>query len=177
MSSLFLYLDELRFLRNRLLMIDPSHIKVLKFIIDHLESKNITWAITGSLSMALQGVPVIPNDIDIQTDEIGAYEIEKLFKDYVTRPITFYGDPSIKSHFGSITIFGIQVEIMGGVQKLLPNGTWEPPIDIQPHRQLIKLKGMDIPVLSLKYEESAYRKLGRIKRADFLKRYLENEES
>jgi hypothetical protein len=66
---------------------------------------------------------------------------------------------------------------MGGVQKLLPNGSWEPPIDIQPHRKFIKLKGMTIPVLSLKYEESAYRKLGRIKRADLLKRFLENEEN
>jgi hypothetical protein len=158
-------------------MIDPSHLEVLKFVMKRLESKNITWAITGSLSMALQGVPVIPNDIDIQTDEIGAYEIQKLFKDHVTKPVTFCGDSSIKSHFGSITIFNVQVEIMGGVQKLLPNGTWEPPVDIQPHRQFIKLKEMEIPVLSLEYEESAYRKLGRIERANLLKKYLENEES
>jgi hypothetical protein len=74
---------------------------------DRLESKNIIWAITGSLSMSLQGVPVIPNDIDIQTDEKGAYEIQELFKDYITKPVTFCGDTSIKSHFGSITIFDV----------------------------------------------------------------------
>jgi hypothetical protein len=75
-----------------------------------LESKNIIWAVTGSLRMAFKGVPVIPNDIDIQTDEIGAYKIQKLFKDHVTKPVTFCGDDSIKLHFGSLVIFGVQVE-------------------------------------------------------------------
>lgn len=114
-------------------MIDPSYLEVLGFITKRLESKNIIWAITGSLSMALQGVPVILNDIDIQTDEIGVYEIQ----DHVTKPVSFCGDPSIKSHFGSFTIFNVQVEIMRGVQKLLPNGTWESPVDIQPHVSLL----------------------------------------
>ncbi|UCG03133.1 MAG: hypothetical protein JSW11_03915 [Candidatus Heimdallarchaeota archaeon] len=156
-------------------MIDPIYLKALKSLIYRLESSNIIWGVTGSLSMALQGVPVVPNDIDIQTDEKGAYEIQKLFKDHIIKPINFSGNSMIKSHFGSIRVCDILIEIMGGVQKLLPNGSWEPAVDIQPHRQFIKLKGMHIPVLSLKYEESAYRKLGRIERADLLKKYLENK--
>lgn len=162
-------------LRNRLLMIDPSYLKALKFLMNRLESSNIIWAITGSLSMALQGIPVKPNDIDIQTDEKGVYEIQKLLKNHIIKPVIFSGDKSIKSHFGSLSVFNITVEIMGGVQKLLSNGSWEPPVNIEPHRQFIKLEGMNIPVLSLKYEESAYRKLGRIEKADLLKEFLENK--
>jgi hypothetical protein len=156
-------------------MIDQSYLKTLKFLVNRLESSNIMWAVTGSLSMALQGVPVVPNDIDIQTDEKGAYVIQKLFNEHVVKPVTFSGEKTIKSHFGSIKLFDILIEIMGGVQKLLPNGLWEPPVDIQPHCRFIKLEGMNIPVLSLEYEESAYRKLGRIKKADLLKQYLENK--
>ncbi|MFX1282561.1 MAG: nucleotidyltransferase domain-containing protein [Promethearchaeota archaeon] len=140
-----------------------------------MKSSNITWAVTGSLSMALQGIPVVPHDIDIQTDEKGAYSIQKLFKKYIKKPVTFCGDKTIKSHFGSIKLFDIVLEIMGGVQKQLVNGSWEPPVDIQPHRRFIKLKGMNLPVLSLEYEEQAYRKLGRIERADLLKKYLEKD--
>ena len=48
------------------------HFKVLEKIMNRLEDKPIIWVLTGSLGMALQGVPVQVHDIDIQTDKEGA---------------------------------------------------------------------------------------------------------
>ena len=42
----------------------------------------INWAVTGSLRLALQGVPIEVHDIVIQTDKDGAYAIERCFIEY-----------------------------------------------------------------------------------------------
>jgi hypothetical protein len=67
---------------------------------------------------------------------------------------------------------GVKVEIMGAVQKRLPSGEWELPGDIREHRRFIDVNGMKLPVLSLEYEEKAYRMLGRIDKADRIKEWL-----
>jgi len=60
-------------------MLDIAYLKVLRKVNERLNNTSVNWAITGSLDFALQGVPVEPNDIDIQTDKRGAYEIEHHF--------------------------------------------------------------------------------------------------
>ena len=61
-------------------MIDPVYLNVLRQIHARLSNTDVNWVVTGSLGFALQGVPVQPNDIDIQTDKVGAYEIERRFQ-------------------------------------------------------------------------------------------------
>lgn len=75
------------------------------------------WVVTGSLGMALQGVPVEIHDIDIQTDKDGAYEIEDCFFQDVIKPVRYTMSERIQSHFGMLEIDGIRVEIMGDMQK------------------------------------------------------------
>ncbi|HEY3364356.1 MAG TPA: hypothetical protein VGK74_04830 [Symbiobacteriaceae bacterium] len=55
----------------------PAHLAALRLICTRLDGKQLNWALTGSLNFALQGVPVSVNDIDIQADRAGAYEIER----------------------------------------------------------------------------------------------------
>jgi hypothetical protein len=54
-------------------MIEKNYLHLIKRISKQLSSQNIKWALTGSTSFAMQGVPITPNDIDIQTDKDGAY--------------------------------------------------------------------------------------------------------
>lgn len=81
-------------------MIKPAYLNVLRKIYIRLNNTNVNWVVTGSLSFALQGIPVEPNDIDIQTvrcahrrlrltAETGAYEIERRFSEFVIRRVTF----------------------------------------------------------------------------------------
>jgi hypothetical protein len=70
---------------------------------------------TGSVGFALQGVLIEPKDIDIQTDERGAYEIERRLSEFVTKRVTFFSPERIRSHFGELMIDEIKVEIMGDI--------------------------------------------------------------
>lgn len=156
-------------------MINPVYMNVLRQIHARLSDTHVNWVITGSLGFALQAVPVQPNDIDIQTNEVGAYQIESLFSDVVIRKVKFSATERIKSHFGALQIDGIQVEIMGNIQKKGADGVWEKPVDPAHYRRMVDIDGLLVPVLSLEYEYQAYLKFGRIERAKMLRRWLDDE--
>ncbi|MFW5934480.1 MAG: nucleotidyltransferase domain-containing protein [Halolamina sp.] len=128
----------------------------------------VSWALTGSASFALQGVPVEPEDVDVQTTAAGAYAIESAFGDRIVDPVSLSAAERIKSHFGALELNGVRVEIMGAVQKRRPDGTWEPPVAVDANRTVVELDGRPIPVLSLQYEAEAYDQLGRDERATLL---------
>jgi hypothetical protein len=88
--------------------------------------------LTGSLSFALQGVSVEPRDIDLQTDETGAYAIEKLFQEQVVKPVAFWASENMRSHFGVLEIAGIKVEIMGRTEKA---ALWQAWLTLQSREQ------------------------------------------
>ena len=133
------------------------------------------WVVTGSTGFALQGVPVEPKDIDIQTDRAGAYEIERLIAAAVVRPVTFSTAERIRSHFGALLLGGVTVEIMGDIEKRRPDGTWAPPPDLSRHSHMVTVEGMRLPVLSLEYEYQAYVALGRTERAAMLRAWLDHD--
>ena len=153
-------------------MIPPKHILALETIHNRLRKIETIWAITGSFSFALQGLELEVNDIDLQTDAAGAYEIERVFTEKIVRRVESSKSDKIASHWGELNIDGVKVEIMGALQKKLPDGTWESPVDVRRHRQFISFDGIFLPVLSLAYEEQAYRTLGRIVTADRIKEWL-----
>jgi len=156
-------------------MLNPDYLKVLRKINDQLNNTSVNWAVTGSLGFALQGVPVEPNDIDIQTDKKGVYEIERRFSEFMTKRVTFSSTERIRSYFGELMIDGIKVEIMGDIQKRLEDGSWENPVDLEHHKRVVEVEGMQIPVLSLEYEYQAYLKLGRVDKAKMLRNWLQGE--
>ncbi|MGY4686388.1 nucleotidyltransferase domain-containing protein [Petrotoga sp. DB-2] len=157
-------------------MIDPRYLEVLRKIYNRLNNTDVNWVVTGSLGFALQGMPVEPNDIDIQTDKQGAYEIERHFSDFVTKKVRFSSAERIRSHFGELMIDGIKVEIMGDIQKRLEDGNWESPVDLEHHKRIIEVEGMQVGVLSLEYEYQAYLKLGRIEKAEMLRKWLKGKD-
>lgn len=140
-----------------------------------LDGQNVLWTITGSTAFALRGLPLTPNDIDLQTDAAGAYALEKLLADFVVKSVAFSSTGQIRSHFGQLLLDGIRVEIMGDVEKRV-NGRWERPPDLAQHREYVKIDGLAMPVLSLAYEREAYEKMGRMETAVMLQQWLKNQE-
>jgi len=155
-------------------MIDSIFFSVLSKIYSRLDDVDVNWVLTGSLAFALQGMPVEVHDIDIQTDSEGAYEIEHLFSEQMIQKVTFSSTEKIRSHFGAFKMNGIKVEIMGDIQKRLENGSWEEPVDLEKHKQIVHIEGMRIPVLSLEYEYQAYLRLGRIEKAEMFRKWLDD---
>ncbi len=153
-------------------MISPRHVHVVRKIGQRLCDSDVNWAITGSLGLALQGVPVAVRDIDVLTDETGAYEIERHFAEFVTQKVSLRADEKMRSHFGVLTIDGITVEIIGDVETRRPDGQWAGPRDLTQHTRPIHLGGMLVRVLSLEHEYEAYRRLGRTEKVKLLGEWL-----
>lgn len=153
-------------------LVPPAHLAALRLLVERLASNDTVWALTGSASFALQGIAVPIHDIDVQTDAASAYRIAELFADVLVRPVVFSGTKRIQSHFGALVLGEITVELMGAVQKRLPDGHWEQPVDVRAHRRFVQLAELTLPVLDLAYEERAYRLLGRVEKADLLRRHL-----
>jgi hypothetical protein len=155
-------------------MIDPRFLNVLRHIVERLRDSDIVWAVTGSLGMALQSIDILVHDIDLQTDEQGAYAIERQLAEYVVKPVHYLQSDRMRSHLGELDINGIQVEIIGAIQKRIDEQTWEEPVNVAEHWQCVELDGMRIPVLSLEYEYEAYSKMGRMEKAQKIKEWLQS---
>lgn len=153
-------------------MIPKEHLDVLRKIYARLEDTPINWVLTGSLGMALQGVPVEVHDIDIQTDRRGAYEMARRLAEYVVKPVRYSEAERIRSHYGALEIDGLQVEVMGDVQKRLDEQRWEEPVKLENHKRWVEIEEMRVPVLSLEYESQAYLRLGRSEKAKMLQDWL-----
>jgi hypothetical protein len=153
-------------------MIYEPHLHTLSQICGRLIDPPFSWALTGSLGMAIQGMPVEVHDIDLQTSQEGAYQIEARLAEYVTQPVHYKASARIRSHFGALEIEGIKVEIMGGVQKLLEDGSWEEPAEVERYLRWINFEGLRVPVLELEYERQAYLKMGRGEKAEMIRVWL-----
>ncbi len=156
-------------------VIPPNFISVLRLLVSGLEVPGVEWAITGSLGMALQGMPLDVHDIDLQSDLLGALEIQRRFADCSSRPVVFSAKQRIRSYLGALLIEGVVVEIIGHMQKRLDNGNWEPPVRVGDHRLWIERLGMRLPVLSLEYEYGAYTLMGRLERARVIRDWLQHK--
>lgn len=134
----------------------------------------INWALTGSLAHRLQGVDVECGDIDIQTDEPGAYAAGEAMRRYVVNPVRFRRSANMTSHFGHFRFddLDVDLEVMGAIDKLLPDGSWTGPIDPSDHVVEVTLGDRRVPVLSLEYEADAYETLRRHGRAQLIREHL-----
>lgn len=156
-------------------MLPETHRFVLEKLLIRLNGEEIIWALTGSARFALQGIDSEINDIDLQTDKVGAYKIEECFSDQVTQPVVFSSSDKIRSYFGALLISGVRVEIMRDLQKRLPTGEWESPVDVESLREFLEVDNLRVLVLSLKHEHHAYRLLGWEEKALVLKRALRRQ--
>lgn len=151
------------------------HLSALRIICGRLGEAPLVWVVTGSLAFALRGMDVAVDDIDLQSDRAGAYEIERRLRGFVVEPVRFSSTATIRSHLGALLLCGVRVEIMGDIEKRIAGSAWEPPVDLTGPRQWITAHGLRVPVLSLEHEYRAYRTLGRMRQADMLRQWMERE--
>lgn len=157
-------------------MIPAQFLLALRRFHAGLLDSQIEWAVTGSLGMVLQGMDLPVHDIDIQTDEDGAYKIERLLAKFVIGPVLYKASERMRSRLGKLEIDGVQVDVIGAIQKRLPDGTWEPPVQVALYRRWVDLEGLSIPVLSLEYEYEAYRLMGRDEKAELIRQWLKKQD-
>jgi predicted nucleotidyltransferase len=143
--------------------------KALKLLYKSLETSDVRWVLGGSLSLALQGVDVEPHDIDLLTDYQGALRINAILKEYEKKKVTYSETEKVSSFYGVFEIQGVKVEVMGDYRE--KQGTkW---VDLSKRLvdpKIVEVDGMRIPVSSLEDHLVSYRRLGRPKDAEKIRK-------
>jgi hypothetical protein len=147
-------------------------VRVLRALHERLGEAEVAWAVSGSASLSLQGLPLSLGDVDVETDALGAYRIQDACKDWVIRPVTFVASDQVRSHWGALEVQGWQVEIMGDFQVRGLDGTWGAPGDVRHLRLYVDHGDLAVPVMPLAYVRDAYRLLGKTGKADLIDRWL-----
>jgi ribosomal protein S18 acetylase RimI-like enzyme len=153
----------------------PNHIsEVLQTIATQLQGCGIEWVVTGSAGIALQGIPITPVDVDIQSTAEGIYLVEKCLLSYVKQSVTRVETDSIHSHIGQLTIHNTRVELFGDFDRKAAavEAGWVAPVNIHKYRLFVDLNGFVLPVLSLETELDTYRRLGRSERVEMIQDWL-----
>ncbi|NPD90314.1 MAG: hypothetical protein HGN29_16500 [Asgard group archaeon] len=155
--------------------LDSNYIEVLKTLYSKLIETDIVWVIGGSLALKLQGLDVEPKDIDLFTDEEGAYEVEKLFAEYLVKNVSLSSKDNIRSHYGILNIHGIEVEIIGHIEFKDERNVWEVGRKLEDVINIIEYEEMKIPLMKLESQLMGYSKIGRKDKIELIDEWLKKQ--
>lgn len=137
-------------------------LQVLRVVCPILNDAQVEWAVSGSLALALHGLPVVPKDVDLQTDRVGAEQTAQLLAEYLIYPLGMHlGVRLVRSYLAQYKIHDIVVEVMGNLEFQTLNGRWNPAPNFREKRQVIDYLGLSIPIVSLEYLLEFYTQLQR----------------
>jgi predicted nucleotidyltransferase len=155
-----------------------QRIEALRVICQTLSGQDIRWALIGSTGLALQGVNIQPEDIDILTDKKGAFSINELLQEYQVSPVAFSRSELFESYFGVFKINDVKIEIMGDLREHIDD-QWISVSERLDSAKIIEIEGIRISVSPLEEQLIAYETLGREKdriRIKKIRETLENED-
>lgn len=118
--------------------------------------------LAGSISLALQGVEIHPQDIDILTTKEGAFKINDLLNAWEIKPVTFGCTKNFKSYHGKFSIQGVIVEIMGAFQEKRGE-KWVSLGSRLSTPKLVKIAEITLPVSPLTCQLESYKRSERRK--------------
>jgi hypothetical protein len=147
----------------------------LRRVLHRLEGSGIDWAVSGSSSLALHGIGVVPNDIDLEMDGPDAYRVQSRLADRVVHPVRFVTSERMRSHWGVFEVHAVQVEVMGALQVRRPDGRWSDALDVRRLREDVACGELRVPVLPVAVVRDVYRLLGKTQRAELIDRWLAGE--
>jgi hypothetical protein len=109
-----------------------------------------SWAVGGSASLALHGLPVDPRDLDLLVDHVAAAELVDGLRGAVVSDEARWDRGDVRAVRRALAVVhGVEVEILEGVEAVGPMGdvvVATPDLD---HVDRIIVSGRRIPVLPL----------------------------
>ena len=131
------------------------------------------WAVGGSASLALHGLPVDPRDLDILVDHLAAAELADGLRGAVMSDEAGWDRGDVRAVRRTLAVVqGVEVEILEGVEAIGPTGdvlVASPDLD---HVDRIIVSGRQIPVLPLSTMRDLLDATGNRERAAMVARVL-----
>lgn len=154
---------------------DKEIIEVLKKVYDILSSSDVLWILSGSVSLAIQGVEVEPNDdIDILTDEAGSNKIYLLLKEYCIKKPKYSSNEKYRSYFSIYKIGKMKIEVMGDFQYKLKEGNWSEKNHLHEIHEIC-YEDMKLKVLEVKQELEEYKNLDRLDKVQKIEKFINSK--
>lgn len=146
-------------------------IKALKIVAERMEDNGIAWAVIGSGALALQGMDVAPNDLDISVSVRDLEKIREIFSDYSSTEVkeikTLSGKPAwdvlaaiegIETQFCGETDIGAEAIWFNRVAMDLTND--------------VEVDGVRVSCISLPAALEAYKELHRPQKVELIQAFL-----
>ncbi|MFH1173719.1 MAG: hypothetical protein V1725_01155 [archaeon] len=141
-------------------MMIPENIKsTLCVLQDKLHG--IPWMVVASTNLALQDIPLQPNDVDVLTTQEGMTRIRERLQKYTIKPTRYTRTGSTGSYLDAYTIDDTSVEVMAHKEICIDSVWQERPFFPKTH--YITYQGRALPLCPLEEELAAYQRLGREK--------------
>ena len=149
-------------------MINKKLKEVIILVAKKFKKVNIKWALIGSTNLTLQGVDILPHDLDIVVESNNLRKIKKIFEEFKlsefkeTIPMT---DKPVWEM--RLNIMGVDVQIFGEksdgiyVSRLLANKL-----------TYVELENIEIPCFSLEAEIEVYSETNRNNKVKLIKNFL-----
>ena len=148
---------------------EPQNIiSALNVIAQKLEGKNITWVVYASCGLALQGMDIQPNDIDVLADKNDMLKINDILRDYEIEPLKSAFLETLASTMTAtrvkFLINNCVVEVMGGfkIKSKVDNMLYDMDKKLE-NPDIIEVDDFKIPVLPLLRSLELYKLMGREK--------------
>ena len=148
--------------------------QVIKVIAQSFSCLKEDWAITGSFNHYLQGIDIVPNDIDIITTKKGIYAISEILNSYCIQNTIYKESKNLKSYFGKFKMQYTKIDIMAEVENKVDN-IWLKHQDWENNIVNVKVSpNLILPCLKLNYELLIYQRLRFEERSNLILSYLED---
>lgn len=132
--------------------------------------KNVNYAIIGSCNLALQGINVqTVNDIDILTDKLGIYLIEKSLEEFIVDNVKYVYNPKYDCYYAKFLINDIKVEVFAELNNKKPKGDFYKDLS---KKIKVKIDNIEINCLPLNQEIEFYTKKDKLDIVDKIKRKM-----
>jgi len=124
------------------------------------------WAVGGSASLALHGLPADPRDVDVLADQVAVAELVDGLQDTVVMDQAPWDRGDVRAARRVLAVVeGVELEILVGVEAVGSDGRvvmTTPGLD---HVESVVLNGRPIPVLPLSTMRAVLEAAGRHERA------------
>lgn len=153
-------------------MISEQFAKALKIVAKRMRDNNITWAVIGSGALALQGMDIKPNDLDISVNVRDLKKIHELFADHCATEVKEIETLSGKQAWDVLaTIEGIETQFCGE-EETDDKAIWFNRVAAG-LINTIDIDGVRIPCISLPAAIEAYKELHRLQKAELIQVFLD----
>ena len=144
--------------------------KTLTLIASVLNEYNINWGLGGSLLLYIHGIETTVADIDIVIDESDIYKVEKIVKKY-DHIEKLKSSIYLTERFYSITIDGIDIDLMLGFKIQTSNGIYSYPKGSKLVYETVLLNNTNINLCSLDDWLQAYVAMERTSKIELINRF------